>query len=56
MLMFYFRFPTNNENLKQQWIQAIKKKNWQQSTASRICNNHFKESDFINDINIKRKL
>lgn len=56
ILMEYFRFPTKNPKLLKQWIEAIGKKNWQPSTASRVCHYHFQVSDFLDELNMKRKL
>ena len=36
----FFRFPAN-QSRKNQWIAAIKRKNWTPSEYSRICSAHF---------------
>ncbi|EFN60344.1 hypothetical protein EAG_00151, partial [Camponotus floridanus] len=38
------------------WIMATGRSNWQPSTASRVCNLHFKSSDFIDTPNMTQKI
>lgn len=42
--------------LLKQWLKALKKDNWQPSTASRVCSLHFQLCDFIDTPGIKRKI
>lgn len=41
----FHRFPTD-PNLREKWIRAIRRDNWQPSNHSRICSDHFKESEY----------
>lgn len=42
---YCYSFP-KDENLRQQWVIATKRKNFMPTTASRLCSKHFQESDF----------
>ncbi|CAK1587906.1 unnamed protein product [Parnassius mnemosyne] len=43
----FHRFPTDI-NLRQKWIDAIARCNWERKKHHRICARHFKDDCFIN--------
>lgn len=52
-----FRFPVKNADLLKKWIAAIREdKDFQPSTANRICHLHFEISDFFDTPGIRRKI
>lgn len=40
-----FSFP-KEKNLRQKWINAIHRADWQPTSYSSVCGKHFKEGDF----------
>lgn len=44
--MFTFRFPTKNLSRRHKWLEALKHLGIEPNASSRICNEHFLESDF----------
>lgn len=38
----------------QQWIKAVNRKNWTPTSSSRVCQLHFKSTDFTNSGKILR--
>lgn len=36
-----YRFPKHDLNLRERWIRAIKRKDWEPNKSSRICGKHF---------------
>ena len=41
----FHSFP-KNDIIRQQWINAVNRKNWEPSKNSRLCSVHFLEGDF----------
>ena len=41
----FFRFP-NDEKVKAEWVQKIKRKGWKPTAHSRLCSEHFHASCF----------
>ncbi|KAL1489512.1 hypothetical protein ABEB36_013469 [Hypothenemus hampei] len=41
-------FPKNNK-LRKKWINAWKRKTFFPTKYSRLCSNHFKQEDFVNE-------
>ncbi|XP_020286360.1 THAP domain-containing protein 3-like isoform X2 [Pseudomyrmex gracilis] len=52
----FFKFPLLIEPVLRQWIQATGRENWIPGESSRICELHFKPTDFHNKPMSKRKL
>lgn len=44
-LFVNFRFPTLKD-LREAWVKAIRRQNWQPTSASAVCSQHFKSDDF----------
>lgn len=44
--LIIFRFPLNNSNRLQQWLNNFPLKNWQPSKDSLLCSDHFTEDCF----------
>ncbi|KYB24654.1 hypothetical protein TcasGA2_TC031713 [Tribolium castaneum] len=42
----FHRFPQDME-LKKKWVIALKRKNFNPTTASRVCSKHFEKKDFV---------
>ncbi|EFN73070.1 hypothetical protein EAG_01337, partial [Camponotus floridanus] len=52
-----FRFPVKNADLLKKWIAAIgEDKDFQPSTANRICHLYFEISDFFDIPGIRRNI
>lgn len=45
-LLYDVRFPFKRPEVLKQWIAALRRENWTPSKASRICSEHFLESDY----------
>ena len=41
-----FHYFPKDETRSEQWIKAIRRQDWRPSASSRICSEHFKESDY----------
>lgn len=56
LLILYYditlRFPLENKNMLNKWVDSIGLSNWQPTIADRICSDHFENDDVImtNDI------
>lgn len=46
-LISFHRFPVNN-TLKQKWIKAVGRKNWEWKPHHRICSKHFPDNCYYN--------
>lgn len=47
-LSFSFRFPLINNETLPKWIAATgREKEWKPCKSSRLCGNHFRESEYI---------
>lgn len=44
---FIFSFPLKNSVLLKQWVNALKRKNFNPTQWSRICSEHFTQQDFV---------
>ena len=49
----YHTFPTDNE-IRQQWIVATKRKNFSPGKFSFLCSDHFISSDFVEFSSVKK--
>lgn len=52
---YTLRYPLQNPKLLTQWLHAVKRKGFQPSKSSKICSEHFRESDFQNQPGFKYK-
>ena len=43
----FHRFPQNNPERLQKWIQAIKREKWKPNEYSHICSVYFEDSCFV---------
>ncbi|XP_063770430.1 THAP domain-containing protein 5-like [Pseudophryne corroboree] len=43
----FYRFPMKNPERLSKWVQAVQRTEWQPSSASRVCSDHFKDKDYI---------
>ncbi|XP_075062031.1 THAP domain-containing protein 1 B-like isoform X4 [Mixophyes fleayi] len=43
----FFRFPMKDPERLSKWIIAIRRKNWKPSASSRICSDHFTDTDYL---------
>ncbi|XP_075681485.1 uncharacterized protein LOC142647501 isoform X2 [Rhinoderma darwinii] len=43
----FFRFPMKDPDRLSKWVMDIRRKNWKPSASSRICSDHFTESDYM---------
>lgn len=41
------RFSFSRPEILQLWVKAIRRENWYPSKGSRICSQHFRESDYL---------
>ena len=51
-----FHYFPKNESSCDQWIKAVRRQDWKPSSSSRLCSEHFKESDFKGHTLERRRL
>ena len=51
-----FHYFPKDESRCEQWINAIRREDWKPSSSTRICSEHFKESDFQGNSLVRRHL
>ncbi|KAJ8945280.1 hypothetical protein NQ318_016050 [Aromia moschata] len=44
----FHSFPFKRPEILQLWLTAIRRDNWTPSRTSRLCSEHFKETDYLN--------
>ena len=49
------RFPLNDKDRLQRWIHAVSRKDFNPNKGSKICSDHFKESDFMDQSGFRYK-
>ncbi|CAH0723497.1 unnamed protein product, partial [Brenthis ino] len=49
----FHTFPKCPE-IRDQWIKAVRRKNWEPTKYSRLCSKHFEESSFVTGLSIKK--
>lgn len=54
--MLFSRFPFKRPEILDMWIKAIRRENWKPSKTSRICGQHFVDTDYINKPGTSLKL
>ncbi|CAH1378702.1 hypothetical protein MTP99_002515 [Tenebrio molitor] len=43
----FFGFPLKNDNLLKSWICSLRRENFAPTKASKVCSDHFQESDYL---------
>ena len=49
----FFNFP-KKQAVRKIWIAKVRRKHWTPSNSSKLCSNHFEESQFVQNLTVLR--
>ena len=52
----FHSFPTRDPELRRKWIQAVRRVNFNPTSADKLCSEHFLPSDYRQESHLERKL